>query len=163
MKQLILLVGLLTSLVACQSNVKETTQLTQTKTTVMDTTTEKAAIEKLLLTYRDALNASDTNKAIALYTEDGVFMPTNAPTAKGQKQLKAGYDFVFSNIKLTIEFTIEEIEVSGDIAYAVTSSAGTTLVHATGETNPEANREIFALKKVGGDWKIARYMFNKPQ
>jgi uncharacterized protein (TIGR02246 family) len=127
----------------------------------MNTTIEKSSIEKLLFTYRDALNTSDVSKVLTLYTKDGVFMPTNAPTAKGQEQLKASYEFVFKAIQINIEFFIEEIVVSGDCAYAVTNSKGTTLVHANGQRVQEENRELFVLQKDNGQWKIARYMFNK--
>ncbi|MEZ4827781.1 MAG: hypothetical protein R3C61_16075 [Bacteroidia bacterium] len=49
------------------------------------------------------------------------------------------------------------------MAFAVTTSKGTTLIHATGDTIPEANRELFVFEKVNGEWKIARYMFNKTE
>lgn len=122
---------------------------------------EKTAIEKLLFSYRDALNASDTDKVLPLYTTNGVFMPSNAPTAVGQEQVKGAYDFVFKNIQLKIEFFIDEIEVHDGFAFARTTSKGTTLIHATGQTVPEENRELFVLQKDNGRWKISRYMFNK--
>ena len=124
-------------------------------------TTEQSAIEQLLFSYRDALNASDGSKVLPLYTKDGVFMPTNAPTAKGQEQLKSSYESVFKTIQIHIEFFIEEIVVSGDYAYAVTNSKGTALIHANGQTISEENRELFVFQKDNGQWKIARYMFNK--
>ena len=124
-------------------------------------TTEQSAIEQLLYSYRDALNASDPSKVLILYTADGVFMPTNAPTAKGQEQLKDSYEFVFKTIQIHIEFFIEEIVVSGDYAYAVTNSKGTALIHANGQTVSEENRELFVFQKDNGQWKIACYMFNK--
>ncbi|QQS31531.1 MAG: SgcJ/EcaC family oxidoreductase [Sphingobacteriales bacterium] len=127
----------------------------------MEQTTEKQAIEKLLFLYRDALNASDANKVLPLYTNDGVFMPSNAPSAIGQEQVKASYEFVFKTIQLNIEFFIDEIVVNGDFAFARTTSKGTTLIRENGQTVPEENRELFVLQKVGGQWKIARYMFNK--
>ena len=127
----------------------------------MEMDNEKTAIEKLLFTYRDALNASSTDKVLPLYTTNGVFMPSNAPTSVGQDQVKGAYDFVFNSIQLKIEFFIDEIEVHGDIAFARTSSKGSTLIHATGETVPEENRELFVLQKENEHWKIARYMFNK--
>ncbi|MBK9194172.1 MAG: DUF4440 domain-containing protein [Flavobacteriales bacterium] len=64
-------------------------------------------------------------------------------------------------IKLNIEFFIDEVVVDGDHAFARTTSKGTTLIHATGETVPEENRELFVLQRTDGGWKIARYMFNK--
>lgn len=124
-------------------------------------TTEKSAIEKMLFSYRDALNASDVSKVLTLYTNDGVFMPSNAPSAVGQEQVKASYEFVFKTIQLNIEFFIDEIVVNGDYAFARTTSKGTTLIHANGQAVPEENRELFVLQKVSGEWKISRYMFNK--
>lgn len=127
----------------------------------MELTTEKSAIEKLLFSYRDALNASDVNKVLPLYSNDGIFMPSNGPSAIGQEQVKKSYEFVFKNIQLKIEFFIDEIIVNGDYAFARTTSKGTTLIHANGQTVPEENRELFVLQKINGQWKISRYMFNK--
>ena len=88
-------------------------------------------------------------------------MPTEAPSAVGREQIKASYEFVFSQIQLTIEFYIEEIVIEGDMAFATTSSKGTTLIHANGQTVPEENRELFVFEKTDGNWKIGRYIFNK--
>ena len=68
---------------------------------------------------------------------------------------------MFSQIKLSIVFSIDEIEIHGDLAFARTISRGTTDVLAAGVTVPEENRELFVFEKTDGDWKIARYMFNK--
>lgn len=127
----------------------------------MNTTNDEAAIKDLLFTYRDALNASSVDQVMPLYTTDGVFMPTGFPTAVGTEQVKGAYAGVFSLIKLNIEFFIDEIEVDGDHAFARTTSRGTTLIHATGQSVPEENRELFVLHRNNGSWKIARYMFNK--
>lgn len=123
--------------------------------------TQKSTIEKLLFSYRDALNTSDVNKVLTLYTNDGVFMPSNAPSAIGLDQIKASYTFVFSQIQLCIEFYIDEILTIGDYAFARTTSKGTTLIHANGERIAEENRELFVFNQIDGQWKIYRYMFNK--
>lgn len=122
---------------------------------------DKQDIEILLNQYKKSLNTSDATLATSLYTKDGIFMPTEAPSAVGREQIKASYEFVFSQIQLTIEFFIEEILIEGDMAFATTSSKGTTLIHANGQTVPEENRELFVFEKIDGNWKIARYMFNK--
>ena len=124
---------------------------------------EKLKIEELLTTYKKALNTSDAKLAQSLYTKDGIFMPTEAPSGIGSENILKSYEFVFSQIQLNIEFFIEEIEVEGNMAFAVTSSKGTVKVHANGVEAPEANRELFVFEKVGGEWKIARYMFNKTE
>ncbi len=124
---------------------------------------EKEKIQNLLAQYKTALNNSDAQLAQSLYTADGIFMPTEAPSAIGSENILESYTFIFSQIQLNIEFFIDEIEVENDFGFAVTSSKGTTKIHATGETVPEANRELFVFAKVADEWKIARYMFNKTE
>lgn len=149
-------------LLGCQASEHKTTGSDSTATTV-NTTNDQNAIKELLFAYRDALNASSTDQVIPLYTTDGVFMPTGFLTAIGTEQVRQAYDGVFANIKLSIEFFIDEVEVDGDHAFARTTSRGSTLIRATGDTVPEENRELFVLQRTEGGWKIARYMFNKMQ
>jgi uncharacterized protein (TIGR02246 family) len=124
---------------------------------------EKQKIEALLKQYEKALNTSDAKLVQSLYTKDGIFMPSEAPSGIGSEGILKSYEYVFSQIKLSIEFFIEEIQVEGNMAFAVTGSKGSTLIHATGTTLPEANRELFVFEKENGEWKIARYMFNKTE
>ncbi len=124
---------------------------------------EKQKIETLLSEYQKSLNTSDAKFAQSLYTKDGIFMPTEAPSGIGSIGILKSYEYVFSQIQLNIEFFIEEIQIEGNMAFAVTSSKGSSLIRATGVSIPEANRELFVFEKVNNDWKIARYMFNKTQ
>ncbi len=154
----IAITAIIATLFAFQNKVEAQTQNLKNKK--MEAT-QQQAIEKMLFSYRDALNASNVNKVLTLYTQDGVFMPSNAPSAIGQEELKGSYEFVFKNIQLNIEFFIDEIITKGDYSFVRTVSRGTTLIHASGQTVPEENRELFVLQNVNGQWKIARYMFNK--
>ena len=121
----------------------------------------EAEIRELLSTYGRSLNTSDTELAVSCYATDGVFMPTTAPTARGA-QLRETYDQIFATIRLAVSFTIDELVVDGEtFAYAMTRSDGTQTVLATGESTPEANREVFIFRRHEGAWKISRYMFNK--
>ena len=157
-KLLITIMALLPFITMAKSNLCENAKVL--KTEIMNEK-EQSEIKKVLFSYRDALNESNAEKVLSLYTENGVFMPSSAPTAIGQEQLKGTYEFVFSNIQLNIEFYIDEIEIVGEYAFARTTSKGTTLIRASGETVPEENRELFVLRKENGSWKIDRYMFNK--
>ncbi len=125
------------------------------------TTQDQAQIAALLDRYETALNASDVDAVLELYAPDGVFMPSSAPTAEGADQVRASYEFVFSTIQLAIGFSIDEIEVHGDLAFARTGSNGTVRILADGSSAPEENRELFVFERHRGEWKIARYMFNK--
>lgn len=161
MKRLIIPAIALLLITSCnEPNGKESNNNQTQKNETMDKQ-EKQSIKNLLNKYQTSLNTSDANLAQSLYTKDGVFMPTEAPSAIGSNAILQSYQYVFSQIQLNIAFEIEEIQVEGDMAFAVTSSKGTTLIHATGDTVPEANRELFVFEKINGEWKIARYMFNK--
>ena len=125
------------------------------------TNRDEAQITALLERYETALNTSDVDAVLELYAPDGVFMPSSAPTAEGAAQIRAVYEFVFSTIQLAIRFSINEIEIHGDLAFARTGSKGTVRILADGTSAQEENRELFVLEKHRGEWKIARYMFNK--
>lgn len=163
MKKIALAAVVVLAMASCnQEENTESTSNTPENTEIMEKQ-EKESIEKLLGQYEKSLNTSDAQLAQSLYTKDGIFMPTEGPSGIGSEGILKSYEYVFSQIQLNIEFSIEEIEVEGNMAFAVTSSKGTTLIHALGQTVPEANRELFVFEKVDGNWKIARYMFNKTE
>ena len=163
MRSLTIAAWVIATLASCtQKDNSESTTNTQLNIEIMEKQ-EKQKIEALLSEYEKSLNTSDAKLAQSLYTKDGIFMPTEAPSGIGSDGILKSYEFVFSQIQLNIKFFIEEIEVEGKMAFAVTSSKGTTLIRATGDTVPEANRELFVFEKVNGNWKIARYMFNKTE
>jgi uncharacterized protein (TIGR02246 family) len=118
-------------------------------------------LQTLLTNYETSLNSGDAGRIEQLYTVDGVFMPAGFPTASGRPAVRGAYDAVFKNIRIAIHFTVDELKVEGDFAYARTHSAGTSTVVATGASGPEANRELFIFARTADGWKIARYAFNK--
>ena len=123
---------------------------------------DAAAIERVLRTYEQALNTSDTAAVMNLYAPDGVFMPQHSPSSVGTEAVRTAYANVFGTIKLSVRFDIAEIvQVSPEWSFARTNSAGTVTIKASGQTLAEANQELFVLRKLtSGEWKIARYSFS---
>jgi uncharacterized protein (TIGR02246 family) len=123
--------------------------------------TDEKAVADVLSKYEDALNRSDTAAVMPLYAPDGVFMAQNFPSSIGADAVRKAYDNVFRAIKLSVRFTVAEVkQVAPDWAFARTNSAGTVKLNATGQSNPEANQELFVFQKIGNQWKIARYCFS---
>jgi uncharacterized protein (TIGR02246 family) len=123
--------------------------------------TDEVQIQTLFEDYQRSLNTSDARLAASLYTADATFMPTQLPTAQGA-DMEAAYEKIFEMIRLEVTFSIDELEIFGaDVAHAMTHSAGTQTVLASGARSAEANREMYLLRRIDGTWKIARYMFNK--
>ena len=126
------------------------------------TITEETAIGNVMSSYESALNASNTEAAIPLYADDGVFMAPNNQSAVGKASVRQAYDAVFKAITLKVKFTIAELVVmSPQWAFVRTNSTGAQKINATGATSHEANQELFIFKKGDdGQWRIARYSFS---
>ena len=126
------------------------------------TIADETAIRNLMSSYESALNASNTEAAMPLYAEDGVFMAPNNQSAVGKASVRQAYDAVFKAITLKVKFTIAELVVmSPQWALVRTNSTGTQKINATGATSQEANQELFIFKKGDdGQWRIARYSFS---
>ena len=124
---------------------------------------DKQRLVELLGQCEKSVNNGDAAGAARLYLEDAVLLPGGFPTAVGATAIGGFYAAAFSQLALTIAFDIDrdEIVVDGDRAFATTSSTGTRVIRATGDTIPEDNRELWIFQKTEDDWRIARYMFNK--
>ena len=116
-------------------------------------------IVNVIKAYERSLNASDTQAALALYGDDPIFMPQYSVALSGWDAVKAGYEKVFSTLKLNVSFTIHEVVEMGDLAYVRTTSAGKTEILAKKTTVKEGNNELFIFRKEHGKWKIHRYLF----
>ena len=87
-------------------------------------------------------------------------MPHQFPSSVGP-DVEGAYRQAFEAIGLDIVFSVDEVTVNGDFAYALTRSKGSQTINATGDISAEENRELFTFAKESGAWKIARYIFNK--
>jgi len=127
-----------------------------------DTAADRSNIESVLATYEQALNASDTDTVMTLYTDDGVFMAQHSAPNAGRDAIRRAYDRVFGAIDLDVRFTVDEVlQVSPQWAFVRTRSEGFVTVNATGDKGPEANQELFVFEKQdSGEWQIARYIFS---
>ena len=122
-------------------------------------------ITNVLKSYESFVNTGNAEELGALYTEDAVLLPDRFDAFEGAKAITGFYAFAFTALTLELEFDIdpEEIVVSGDTAYATTTSSGTRLIKNSSQIVPEINRELWVFERVNGDWKISRYAFNKSQ
>ena len=121
----------------------------------------RAAIEALLKSYEQALNASDVEGVVQLYTDDAAVLAPNAPSAVGIDAVRATYTGIFQAIDIDLTFKVAEVKVvSPDWAFLRSTSNGSITVLANGAQAPSSNQELFVLHKVQGRWKLARYSFS---
>jgi uncharacterized protein (TIGR02246 family) len=117
-------------------------------------------IQNLLTTYQRGLNEGDVDLVRSVYADDAVFIGQPFPTATGQEEIVTLYADVFSKLDFNVKFDIQDIELSGDLGFLRTRSHGTIVPKGQEPEGGEGNREVFVLKKIDGEWKFYRYIFN---
>ena len=121
----------------------------------------RAALEAVLKSYEQALNASDIEGVVQLYTDDAVVLAPNALSAVGIDAVRATYTNIFQAIDIDLTFTLAEVNVvSPNWAFLRSTSNGTVTLLANGAQILSSNHELFVLHKTQGGWELARYSFS---
>lgn len=121
---------------------------------------DEKAINNLIISYKNALKDASVEKVLSNYTIDGVLMSPDSPTVIGDK-IGDAYSSIFDSVEIDIDFTLANIIIGENYAFVQSTSDGSALVKALNQTVPEQNRELFVMQRINGEWKIARYMYNK--
>lgn len=117
-------------------------------------------ITSLLLTYQQVLNDANLGLLRRVYTDDAVVIGQPFPTTTGIAAIEALYADFLAKLDFNIRFELLEFEHSGDLGYVRTRSHGTTVPKGQPPSGDAGSREVFIVKKVQGDWKFHRYIFN---
>ena len=117
-------------------------------------------IKQLLQTYQRGLNDADLDLVRSVYANDAVVIGQPFPTAAGIQEIIALYADFLSKLDFNVQFELLEMELSNDLGFIRTRSHGTIVPKGQKPTGSEGNREIFIVKKIQGEWKYYRYIFN---
>lgn len=136
----------------------------QPKTMAQPATDEDvvAAVNAIWDEYEASVIASDVDRWIALWTDDGVRMPPDMPFVEGKDTI---YETVAAVMQAapTTEFVITPLETrsSGDLAYSRGVYTVKFTVAATGEEGFIDGKFMTILQRQpDGSWKIHRDIFN---
>ena len=89
-------------------------------------TPEEAAIRKTIAQYFRALNHSDVEAVLKLYTIDPAMLPFLRPTVVRTEAVRLNYESTFQHIHFQVQTSIQElVEMSGEWTYVRTESAVT--------------------------------------
>ena len=117
-------------------------------------------IKQLLQTYQRGLNDADLDLVRSVYADEAVVIGQPFPTATGIQEIIALYADFLSKLDFNVQFEVLEMELSDDLGFIRTRSHGTIVPKGQKSTGSEGNREIFIVKRIQGDWKFYRYIFN---
>jgi len=136
--------------VACQPAAREATT----------TGPEVEAITTWLAQVTAAVNAQSTESTLALYSNDAVFSPPDAPPIN-MDELRSWYRRLFA--ENTFQFYTEPLDVvvSGDLAVLRASYEETVTPKGAGESvNNKGSWLIVLRKQTDGSWKLWRDMWS---
>ena len=117
-------------------------------------------IKQLLQTYQRGLNDADLDLVRSVYADDAVVIGQPFPTVTSIQEIIALYADFLSKLDFNVQFELLEMELSNDLGFIRSRSHGTIVPKGQKPTGSEGNREIFIVKKIQGDWKYYRYIFN---
>lgn len=120
---------------------------------------DPARLVAIMDSYAAGLRANNVEALVALYASNGVFMRDNMPAVVGRDALRAAYREVFATLKVDLRFTIQETEVSGDMAWLRATSAGRLKVLASGVESDDAFNLVVIFRREAGAWKIRNYIY----
>ena len=81
-----------------------------------DADVDHAAITRQTAELVSAVNASDADRCLAVWADDGVLMPPNHPSVQGHEALGEYFRTLFSRWRFTFVFTSSHIHLAGDTA-----------------------------------------------
>ena len=119
------------------------------------------AIMALTADYMEAYNAGDAEAFVALFSEDAIRMPPNAPILAGIDRIRANAITLFETYDGEVTINVDENRFSGDLAI----TRGTWATRLVPKVGGEALEDIGSWLNVSvrgqdGRWKISRSIWN---
>lgn len=139
-------------LTGCQQQPAEETGTTE-ETPAVDEAAIRQSIEGLMGAWESAALAGDAAALAALYAEDAVLQPPNAPKAVGRAAIQAALTEMLATTPFTaIDIVSEgsEVSASGDIAWAHGSYTSTNTVN--GAPYEDTGKWLSVYENYDGQW-----------
>jgi uncharacterized protein (TIGR02246 family) len=126
--------------------------------TATDTAADEAALRAADQTFMGAYWKGDLETVVALYAEDAVLLPANAPEAKGRDAIRKYYAANMAGLKPgEAGMILESIQgVSGNLGWSSGRVKGTATNGATTSTG----KFLSVSRKVNGKWLYIRDTWN---
>jgi uncharacterized protein (TIGR02246 family) len=123
-------------------------------------TDEAVRIRAGTTSWMQSFNSGNAGAVAALYSDDAVLMPPNAPPARGVVAIKEAIAKEIAGAKknaITLASgTVDEVNVAGDMAW----HSGSYVVKDKGGKAVDTGKFIEVWEKKNGKWRIVRDMWN---
>ncbi len=118
---------------------------------------DEEQIRRLVQTWQSATSADDIDTVLGLMTDDVVFLvPGRPPMRKAEFAALSRVPAGSARPKFEGMSEIQEIHVSGDMAYLWTKLSVTVTPPGASQPIERAGHTLTVLRRVGGKWLLAR-------
>ena len=132
---------------------------------VVDVGADIEAIKSVINQLSYAHDSGDLDSFLATHTEDVIFMPPGEESLYSKTAVRERFTPMFEFFNLKIAPSIDEVEVSGDLAFVRYSYSLQVIPKTEGEMMELNGKVIFVLtRQSDSSWKITHYIsnFNSP-
>lgn len=126
---------------------------------VADTSADAAVLRDGTKAWVDAYNAGDADSIVAMYAEDAVLMPPDAPLAKGHEAIRSFLAADIASFKangVTLVLGEESTGVSGNTGW----HSGTFKVNGAGGATVGTGKYLEIWRKTDGKWLMVHDIWN---
>ena len=118
---------------------------------------DQQAIREVLALWHRATAAGDVNTVLNLMAEDVVFLVPGHPPMRGRGAFEQGLRALLAQHQIESTGEIQEVEVSGDLAYAWSMLTVRIVPLAGGNATIRTGNAVSILRKQGdGSWVVVR-------
>ncbi len=129
------------------------------------TEADVAAIQALVQAWNAAAEAGDVAQVVALYTDNIVQMPPDAPANRGKQAVEEYYGGAFELFSVGVTWPVEgteEIVVADGWAFHLSEYILRITPKAGGEAMEELGKVVVIFQQQpDGSWKLAREIWNR--
>lgn len=124
----------------------------------------ESAVAELREAYIKAQNAGDTEGLVALFADDAVLMPVNAPAASGKNAIRSWMQSQHDQFSFALAVTQAELELAGHWAFTRGTYTMKITPKAGGPTIEDSGKYLnIVAHQPDGSWKLARHIWNSDQ
>ncbi len=114
-------------------------------------------IRELVAVWHRATAAGDVAKILGLVAEDVVFLRAGQPPMRGRAAFAEGTRAALERFRIESSGDVQEVCVSGNLAYCWTELRVNMIPRGGGEGSPRAGPALTILRKAGdGRWVVSR-------
>ena len=119
--------------------------------------TDEASIRALLQHWHDATAQGDVDAVLALMSEDVKFFVAGKAPMKGRDAFAAGLRGLLKTHRVVSSGDVREVQVSGDLAFAVTLLTVRIIATGTGEEWMRSGHALSVFRRQSdGGWLLVR-------